>query len=63
MAATQGTPNAQSYAVAMSVLRLITKVDDRLAGLALVSSLRKRLSNLPGNLAADETWRVRDIEL
>ena len=50
---------AQSIMVALSVLRLVTKDDDGLAGLALISSLRKRLCNLPGNLATDKAWRVR----
>ena len=45
--------------MAVSVLHLVSKEDDRQAGLALVASLRKRLMNLPGDLAADETWRVR----
>ena len=53
------TCDAQSLVVALKVLQLVTKEEDRPATLALISSLRKRLVNLPGNLAADEAWRVR----
>ena len=43
------------------MLRLISKEDDLRAGLALAASLRKRLTHLPGNLAADEGLRVRTL--
>ena len=37
--------DAQSIMVAVRVLQLVTKEEDRLAALALISSLRKRLVN------------------
>ena len=53
------TFDAQSVELGVAVLRLASKEGDRPAGLALISSLRKRLMNLPGELAADELLRVR----
>ena len=52
-------PDAQSVNLSMSLLRLISKEDERLAGLALISSLRKCLCNLPEEIAADVILRVR----
>lgn len=43
----------------MCFLRHISEEEDRPAGLALISSIRKRMLNLPGDLAADKEWRVR----
>lgn len=42
-----------------TVLRLISREDGRRAGLALISTIRKRLLSLPNEVAADETLRVR----
>ena len=53
-----GTCSAQGIRVGVSVLRLISREGDRAAGLALISSIRKRLLNLPADLASDEVWRV-----
>ena len=43
----------------MCFLGHISEDEDELAGLALISSIRKRVMNLPGDLAADKEWRVR----
>ena len=43
----------------MCFLGHISKEEDEAAGLALISSIRKRVLNLPGDLAADKEWRVR----
>ena len=51
--------DAQSVQLGMTLLRLITREDERPAGLALISTLRKRLCSLPGELSADMMWRVR----
>ena len=51
--------DAQSVALGAAVVRLVSREDDRLAGLALISTIRKRLSNLPADCASDELWRVR----
>ena len=50
---------AQSVGLAVAALRLITKEEERQAGLAIASTMRKRLLNLPGGLASDAAWRVR----
>lgn len=57
-----GTCDAQSMRLGISVMRLVQREDERLAGLALLSSIRKRLSNLPSEVAADEMPRVRLAE-
>ena len=54
---------AQSVGLAVAVLRLITREEERQAGLALASTIRKRLLNLPGGLASDEAWRVRSTKV
>ena len=43
----------------MCFLGHISKEEDEPAGLALISSIRKRVLNLPGDLAADKEWRER----
>ena len=53
----RGTSGAQSVALSVSVLRLLGH-DDGLAGLALIATLRKRLNNMPGDLAAGERRQV-----
>lgn len=58
-----GTCDAQGIRVGVSVLRLISREGDMTAGLALISSIRKRLVNMPADLAADEVWRVRCYDL
>ena len=50
---------AQGLALGLIALRLVTTEADRLAALALISSLRKRFMKLPAELVADEMWRVR----
>ena len=55
-AQTQETPHSQVLGLGVTVLRLTSRQEDRPAGLALISSLRKRLANLP---TEDELWRVR----
>ena len=45
--------------LAIDVVRLISREDEGLAGLALVSSIRKRLMNPHSELAADEMQLVR----
>ena len=51
--------DAQTVDLGVNALRLTLREQDDAAGLALIASLRKRLLNLPPELAADETWRVR----
>ena len=50
---------AQSVALGVCVARLISREDETPAGLALIASLRKRLVNLPREIAGDHLWRVR----
>ena len=52
-------PDAQSVCLSEALLRRGSSEDERLAKLALISSLRKRLCSLPGETAADVEWRVR----
>ena len=52
-------PDAQSVFLSVTLLRLASKEDQRLAGLALISSLRKRMCSLPGEVAGNVVWRVR----
>ena len=47
----------QVLTLGFSVLHLISSEADRPAGLALITTLRKRLENLPG--ATDNEQRVR----
>ena len=47
--------------LSVAVLRLISKEEDRLAGLSLISSIRKRLLNLPGECAADDVLQVQSV--
>lgn len=51
--------DSQSIALGAAVVRLVSREDDRLAGLALITSIRKRLANLPAGCVSDEFWRVR----
>ena len=46
----------QAVEQGVAVLHIISEEHDRPAGLALISTMRKRLRNLP---SADEEWRVR----
>ncbi len=62
-AQTQGMPDVQHVYISVTLLRHNLREDERLAGLALISSLRKRLCNLPWELAADGTPRVRKSNL
>ena len=50
---------AQSINLGACVARLTLSEEETPAGLALIASLRKRLANLPSDLAADKLWRVR----
>lgn len=54
-----GAPDAQSLHLCVTLLRFISREEETPAGLALISSLRKRLSSLPEDMAADVMWRVR----
>ena len=49
---------AQGLDLGLTALRLVSHEEDMQAGLALITSIRKRLCNLPGELVADEMWRV-----
>ena len=49
----------QGLDLGLTALRLVSQEEDMRAGLALIASIRKRLCNLPGELVADEEWRVR----
>lgn len=53
----------QVLELGVAVLRLISRKEDGLAGLALMSSIRKRLMNLPGDLAANESLQARNPSL
>ena len=55
----RGAAGVQGVELGVQVLHLAPREGDRLAGLALIASLRKRLANLPGELAADAPLRVR----
>ena len=55
----QGTCDAQSICLGISVMRLVSRGDERQAGLALVASIRERLSKPLGEVAPDDMRRVR----
>ena len=48
---------AQSVHLSITLLRHTSRDDEGPAGLALISSLRKRLGSLPAELSADVMWR------